>query len=168
MLLKQFAGAKLKLITGYSANDDVRLGLERKEVDGWTALGTTVKLAADQGLVRPLVRGRAPVPGLNDLPVDETLAQSDIGRALMAIRGTPLAIGRPFAVRPGTPDERVAILRKAMADATSDPDFLAETKAAHIDIAFISGTDVGKDFNDMFNQPPEALEAMQKYLKVGN
>jgi tripartite-type tricarboxylate transporter receptor subunit TctC len=168
MLLKQFAGAKLRLISGYAANDDIRLALERKEVDGWTALGTTVKLAADQGFVRPLVRGRAPVPGLNDLPVDEDLAQSDIGRALMKIRGTPLAIGRPFAVRPGTPADRIAILRKALADVIADPEFLAEVKAAHIDVAHISGDEVGKSFNSMFDQTPEALEALQKYLKVGD
>ena len=44
MLLKQFAGATLRLISGYAANGDIRLALERKEVDGWTALATTVKL----------------------------------------------------------------------------------------------------------------------------
>ncbi len=167
MLLKQFAGAKLRLISGYAANDDIRLALERKEVDGWAALATTVKNAAEQGVVRPLVRGRAPVPGLNNLPVDEDLAQSDIGRALMVIRGTPLAIGRPFAVRPGTPADRVAMLQKALTEVIADPEFLAETKTAKIDVAHISAAAVSKGFEAMFNQPPEALEAMHKYLKVG-
>jgi tripartite-type tricarboxylate transporter receptor subunit TctC len=167
MLLKQFAGARLRLIAGYAANDDIRLALERKEVDGWAALATTVKNAADQGVVRPLVRGRAPVPGLNDLPVDEDLAQSDVGRSLMVIRGTPLAIGRPYAVRPGTPADRVTMLRKAISEVVADPEFIAETKTAHIDVADISAAEVGKGFDAMFNQPPEALEAMHQYLKVG-
>jgi tripartite-type tricarboxylate transporter receptor subunit TctC len=167
MLLKQFAGAKLRLISGYAANDDIRLALERKEVDGWTALATTVKHAAEQGVVRPMVRGRAPASGLNDLPVDEDLAQSDIGRSLMAIRGTPLAIGRPYAVRPDTPPDRVAVLQTAVKELIADPAFLVEARTAQIDMAYISAADVSQSFEAIFNQPPEALEAMHTYLKVG-
>jgi tripartite-type tricarboxylate transporter receptor subunit TctC len=168
MLLKQFAGAKLRLISGYAANGDIKLALERKEVDGWTALATTVKLAADQGIVRPMVRGRAPAPGLNELPVDEDLAQSDIGRSLMVIRGMPLAIGRPYAVRPGTPPDRVAVLEKAVKELMADPAFLAEASAAQIDMAHISAADISQGFETIFNQPPEALEAMHTYVKVGD
>jgi tripartite-type tricarboxylate transporter receptor subunit TctC len=167
MLLKQFAGAKLRLISGYAANDDIRLALERKEVDGWTALATTVKLAAERGVARPMVRGRAPAPGLDDLPVDEDLAQSEVGRSLMVIRGMPLAIGRPYAVRPGTPPERVAVLQKAVGELMADPAFLAEARTAQIDMTYISAEDVSKAFDRMFNQPPEALEAMHSYFKVG-
>jgi tripartite-type tricarboxylate transporter receptor subunit TctC len=166
MLLKQFAGAKLRLISGYAANDDIRLALQRKEVDGWAALGTTVKQAADQGIVRPMVRGRAPVPGLEDIPVDEDLAQTPLGRSLMVIRGTPLAIGRPFAVRPGVPEDRLAMLRQALVDTMKDPEFLAETKTAQIDVGLISADTVSKGFDTLFAQPPEALEAMHTYLKL--
>jgi len=96
LLLKEFAGAKLKLLKGYSANSDILLAIERKEVDAYAALGTTIKLAVDRGAVRALVRARAPVPGFNDLPIDEDLTSDPIGKSLMAIRGIPLLIGRPF------------------------------------------------------------------------
>ena len=85
-------------------------------------MATSIRLAAERGIVRPLVRSsRAPVPGLDHLPVDEDLATSDLGRSLMVIRGTPLSIGRPFAVRPGTPAERVAMLRESIARTIADP-----------------------------------------------
>ena len=64
LLLKEFAGLKLKLVSGYPANSDVLLAVERKEVDSWSALATTIKLAADRGVVRPLVRGRGRNAGL--------------------------------------------------------------------------------------------------------
>src|SRR5439155_23643852 len=73
LLLKEFTGANLRLLKGYAANSDILLALERKEVDAWAALATTIKAAADQGAVRALVRARAPVPGFDDLPVDEDL-----------------------------------------------------------------------------------------------
>ena len=81
LLLKEFAGAKFKLVSGYPANADVLLAIERKEVDIWAAFATTIKLAADRGAVRPLVRGRVALPGWEHLPVDEELATSAVGKA---------------------------------------------------------------------------------------
>jgi tripartite-type tricarboxylate transporter receptor subunit TctC len=168
LLLKEFAGAKFRLVAGYAANTDIKLALERKEVDGWTALGTTVRLAGEQGIVRPMVRSsRTPIPGLDHIPVDEDLATSDLGRSLMVIRGTPLGIGRGFGVRPGTPADRVAMLRDSLAKALADPKFLAEMKTAQIDISHISAQDVTRLFNNMIDQPSDVLAAMSKYLKSG-
>jgi tripartite-type tricarboxylate transporter receptor subunit TctC len=169
LLLKEFAGLKIKLVAGYAANADIRLALERKEVDSWTSMSTTVRLAGERGIVRPLVRSsRAPVRTLNDLPVDEDLATSDLGRSLMLIRGTPLGIGRPYAVRPGTPPERVTILRDALAKLVADPQFLSESNAAQIEMEHIAADEVAKRFNAMISQPPEAIEAMHKYIKLAD
>jgi tripartite-type tricarboxylate transporter receptor subunit TctC len=168
LLLKEFAGVRFKLVSGYAANADIRLALERKEVDAWTSMATTMRLAGEQGIVRPLVRSsRAPVPGLNHLPIDEDLATSDLGRSLMVIRGTPLAIGRPFAVRPGTPADRVATLRRALAEMMADPKFQADMATSQIDINHISGDEVAMGFAGMIGQPPEVLNTMGKYIKLG-
>ena len=166
LLLKEFAGAKLKLVSGYPANSDVLLAVERKEVDSWSALATTIKLAADRGVVRPLVRGRVAIPGFENLPVDEDLTTNKIGKALMAIRGLPLAIGRAFAVAPATPAARVTVLREALMKVVQDPEFQAEAKKAKIDMHHISAEQVQKDFNTMMNQPADVLKEMGKYIKA--
>ena len=106
LLLKEFAGVKLKLVSGYPSNGDIQLAIQRKEVDAWAALATTIKLAEDQGIVRAVVRGRVAVSGFEKLPVDEDLATSPLGKALMGIRAVPLAIGRAFAAPPATPADR--------------------------------------------------------------
>ena len=165
LLLKEFAGAKFRLVKGYAANSDILLAVERKEVDGWAALATTIKAGVDRGAVRALVRARAPVPGFNELPVDEALTTDPIGKSLMAIRGIPLSIGRPFAVRAGTPADRVAILRDALAKTIADPQLQAEAKGAQIDMQHIAAQEVSKAFDEMMNQPPHVLEAMNKYLQ---
>ena len=166
LLLKEFAGAKLKLVAGYPANSDVLLAIERKEVDAWSALATTIKLAADRGAVRPLVRGRTALPGYENLPVDEDLATSPLGKSLMSIKGIPLAIGRAFAVHPNTPKDRLAILRDALAKAIKDPELVAEAKRARIDFSYISSEQVTRDFNSLLNQTPETLREMGKYIKA--
>jgi tripartite-type tricarboxylate transporter receptor subunit TctC len=97
LLLKEFAGANLRLVKGYAANSDILLAVERKEADGWAALANTIKSGIDRGAVRALIRTRAPVPGFNDLPTDESLTTDPIGKSLMALRGIPLSIGRHAA-----------------------------------------------------------------------
>lgn len=168
LLLKEFAGfSKLRLVSGYSANSDILIAVERGESDAYSALATTIQLAVDRGAVRPLVRSRTPVPGWNQLPTDESLATNDIGRSLMAIRGIPQSIGRAFAVRPGTPADRVAMLRDALAKTVNDPQFIAEAKKAKIHMEYITAKDVASGFHELLNQPPAVLDAMNRYLKVG-
>jgi tripartite-type tricarboxylate transporter receptor subunit TctC len=166
LLLKEFAGAKFKLLAGFQANGDIRLALERGEADGWSALSTPIRQAAAAGAVRPLVRGRSPVKGFDHLPVDEDLAPPGIGRSLMIIRGTPLTIGKPFGVRPGTPADRVAMLRDAMAKLVRDPQFLADADKTQIEIEPLTAEQVTKHFAAMMSQPQEAIDAMLKYIKL--
>jgi tripartite-type tricarboxylate transporter receptor subunit TctC len=168
LLLKEFAGAKFKLVSGYPANADVLLAIERKEVDVWAAFATTIKLAADRGAVRPLVRGRVALPGWEHLPVDEDLATSAVGKAIMGIRAAPLAIGRAFAAPPATPADRVQVLREAFAKAIKDPEFVAETKKAKIEVGYIPPEEVLKMFNGLLEQPPEVQKEMVKYIKFGS
>src|ERR671914_1610035 len=166
LLLKEFAGLKLKLVSGYPANSDVLLAIERKEVDSWSALAAIIKLAADRGVVRPLVRGRVATPGFENLPVDEELATNPLGKSLMAIKSIPQSIGRAFAAAPGTPADRVAMLRDALQKAINDPELIAAAQKAKIDVSFISHEQVLKDFTGLLNQTPETLKEMGKYIKA--
>jgi tripartite-type tricarboxylate transporter receptor subunit TctC len=168
LLLKEFAGAKFKFVSGYPANADILLAIERKEVDLWAAFATTIKLAADRGAVRPIVRGRVAIPGFENLPVDEELATSSVGKAIMGIRASPLAIGRAFAAPPATPADRVKLLREALAKAVKDGEFNAEMKKARIEVGYIAPEEVLKMFNALLEQPAEVQKEMMKYIKFGS
>jgi tripartite-type tricarboxylate transporter receptor subunit TctC len=168
LFLKEFAEGPIELIPGYPANSDVLLAVERGEVDAWSAFGSTVSRAANRGSVRPLVRTRTEVPGYEDLPVDEDLATSDIGRRLMGVRGIPLSIGRAFAVPPGTPEECVTELREAFAEMIEDPEFLAEAEKAEIIVDYIPPEQVQQSFEELMDQPPEVLAAVKEYIKIGD
>jgi tripartite-type tricarboxylate transporter receptor subunit TctC len=105
-------------------------------------------------------------PGFENLPVDEDLSTSPLGKSIMGIRGLPLAIGRAFAVPPATPADRVTVLREAFAKVIKDPEFLAEGKKAKIDFNYIAAEQVLKDFTALLNQQPEVLKEMGKYIKL--
>jgi tripartite-type tricarboxylate transporter receptor subunit TctC len=167
LLLKEFAGAKFRLVSGYPSNGDILLALERKEVDVWSAFASTVRPVMERGAVRAIVRGRVAAPGFEHLPVDEDVATSSLGKAIMGIKAAPMAIGRAFATSPGTPADRVAILREAFAKVLRDPELQAEGKKAKIDFEHISHEQVLKDFTALLNQLPEVLKEMGKYIKIG-
>jgi tripartite-type tricarboxylate transporter receptor subunit TctC len=167
LLLKEFAGAKFKFVSGYPANSDILLAIERKEVDVWAAFAATVRPVAQRGTVRPLVRARVSSPGFDDLPVDETLTTSAVGKALMSIKTAPLAIGRPLAAPPGTPANRVALLRDAIAKALKDPELEASGRKAQIDFKHIPADEVHKGISTILQQPAEVQQEMVKYIKFG-
>jgi tripartite-type tricarboxylate transporter receptor subunit TctC len=168
LLLMEFADAPIRLVPGYPANSDILLAVERGEVHCWSALGTTIHRGVDRGSVRALVRGRYPVPGYEDLPVDEELATEEIGRQIMAIRGIPLGLGRALAVPPETPDEVVAVLREAFEAMMNDPEFLEEAERAEVFVSYIPPEELEQGFADVLDQPEDVLEAMREYIQVGD
>lgn len=167
LLLKEFAGAKFKLVSGYPANPDIILAVERKEVDVWAAFAASVRPVVQQGTVHPLVRSRVSSPGFEKLPVDETFTNDKVGKALMAIKAAPLAIGRALAAPPETPPERVALLRKALASVLVDVELQNDFRKSQIDFGHISGEEVQRGFLALMRQPEEVRRQLIKYIKFG-
>lgn len=167
LLLKEFAGAKFKFVSGYPANSDILLAIERKEVDVWAAFAATVRPVVQRGAVRPLVRARVASPGFEHLPVDETLTTNLVGKALMGIKTAPLAIGRALSAPPGTPADRVALLREALAKVLKDPELEADGKKAQIDFQHIPAEEVLKGITAILQQPADVQQEIVKYIKFG-
>ncbi|MBI2347772.1 MAG: hypothetical protein HYV05_03860 [Deltaproteobacteria bacterium] len=167
LMLKEFTGVKFKIVSGYPANSDILLAVERREVDIWTAFAATVRPVVERGAVRPLVRARVASPGFEHLPIDENLTSHPVGKALMGIKGAPLAIGRAIAAPPGTPADRVAVLREALAKVLKDPGLEADGRKAKLDFRHIPGDEVLKGISAILQQSPEVQKEMVKYIKFG-
>ena len=86
----------------------------------------------------------------------------------MGIRAIPQAIGRAFAAPPGTPTDRLAILREALAKTLRDPELRAEGDKAQIEFQHIPPEEVAKGFDTLLQQRPEVLKEMEKYIKFGS
>lgn len=167
LLLKEFAGAKFKLVSGYPANPDIVLAIERKEVDVWAAFAASVRPVVQKGTVRPLIRSKVPSPGFEHLPVDETFTTNPVGKALMAIKAAPLAIGRALAAPPGTAPVRINLLRNALAAALRDSQLQADFLKSQIDFSHISGDEVLRGFRSLMRQGLDVQQDLIRYLKFG-
>ena len=67
-------------------------------------------------------------------------------------------------VTPGTPPDRVRILREAYAQSIKDPELLAEAKKSRMDVDPSTGEELQALLNEILNQPPEVIERVKKIL----
>ena len=167
LLLKELLGLDLKIVSGYSSSSDIMLAIERKEVDGRAGSYSSLQTFVDRGLVRPLVRARAIEPGIEKLPVDESLAPNARAKAIMALRSAPEVVGRPFVMTPGTPEPLLKAMREAFAKAIKDPELIAEAKKAKMDLEYMSGDEALKLIKEVLSQPKEVVDEFGKYIKFG-
>jgi tripartite-type tricarboxylate transporter receptor subunit TctC len=67
-------------------------------------------------------------------------------------------------VTPGTPPDRVKLLRDAFVKTLNDPDVLAEAKKARMDVDPTSGEELESLVKEIFDSPPEVIERVKKIL----
>lgn len=74
------------------------------------------------------------------------------------------SFGRPILATPGTPADRVEILRRAFDQSMKDPELLAETQKQKMDVDPTSGADLEKLAQQILQQPPDVLSRVKKIL----
>lgn len=129
--LNAYAGAKFKLIRGYSGTTDIRVAMERGEVDIIGAYGLPGIVASHPGwldkgeavfLYQATLKRHPLIPHVPTLP---ELAQSDEGRQVLHAAASTGAFGRSILTTPAVPAERLGALRKAFQAMVADPEFIA-------------------------------------------
>jgi tripartite-type tricarboxylate transporter receptor subunit TctC len=167
LLLKELLGLNFKIVSGYSSSADIMLAVERKEVDGRAGSFTSLRPFIDRGLVRPVIRARATEPGIENLPVDESLAPNPRAKAIMALRSAPEEVARPYVLPPATPADIVRVVRDAFAKTIKDSELQAEGKKAKLDLEFLPGDQAQKILVEVMNQPKDIVDEFSKYIKFG-
>lgn len=164
MLLKEFIGLNVQIVTYPSSNDQI-LAVERKEVDGIAGTANQLKPFIERGLIRPLIRGRLSPPGLEKLPVDEDLTADPKGKIIMALRSATGKLGRPYVAPPRTPPELMDILKDAFAKVSKDPGFQEDAQKSMMTVEYVSADECLKVLNFIFNQPSNIVNEFGKYIK---
>lgn len=122
-----------------------------------------------KGFVRALAQSGAKrysklpdVPTLYELM--ETHKTPDATKRLAKVLLSSGDLGRPFMASPGTPAERVKILREAFTKAMSDPALLADAQKRKWDLDPLSGEELESISKEILVQPPEVVDRMKKFL----
>jgi tripartite-type tricarboxylate transporter receptor subunit TctC len=170
-ILNDIIGTKFKVITGYKGGTDMDLALERGETSG--DAGPLLSVISrhpnwiKDNLVRFIVQlGETRHPKLANVPLLTELARNDEERAVFEFLSAKSMIGRAFVAPPGTPPDRVAALRKALADACVDPLLLAEAAKLQLDVIPASAQATEGFVKAIFNSPPAVVARVKKALEL--
>src|SRR6266850_264447 len=72
--------------------------------------------------------------------------------------------GRPVFVTPGTPRDRIKILRDSFRNVMKDAELLAEAKKSRMDVEYTAGEELEALLKEVLSQPPEVIEQARKIL----
>src|SRR5262245_52151106 len=169
--LNSYAGAKFKLVRGYSGTIDIVLAMERGEVDIVGAYGLPGIMVSQPGWV---ARGEATflyqaslkrhrlIPNVPTLP---ELAQSDEGREVLHAAASTGEIGRSILTTPGMPPERLAALRSAFQAMLNDPAFREACEQRNLMIDGATGDAHDDTVLETLRLPPAVAEKIGQMMQ---
>ncbi len=164
-------GLPVQLVTGYKGTADIRLAFASGEVQGvcnaWESFRATWRKELDAGDINIVVQNiPKPHPELSKVSLAIDFAKTEEARKLIrALVHTVGPTARPYMLSPGTPKDRVEILRKAFMDTMKDPEFLAEAKKAKLDINPLGGAELERNVKEVFNLDPPLVPKVKEILK---
>ena len=137
-VLAKATGANIRTVAGYSTTNDVRVGIERGEVQGmclgWESVRSASAQWLEDGYAKVLVQnGTARHRDLPHVPLAIEYARDEASRALLRLLDVPSAMSKPFALPPGVDERRLRVMRHALSAAYHDPAFLADAAAMRLD-----------------------------------
>jgi len=169
-VLQAALGLPLQVVSGYKGTADIRLAADSGEVagfsTGWESFKSTWRKSLETGDAFIAVQAVAkPHPELPRVPLAINYAKTEEAKKLIQVGAhDPGTLARPFVLPPGTPKDRVQVLRKAFMDTFTDPEFLAEAKKTNLDIGPLSGEEIAKTVENLFKLEAPVIERLKKIL----
>jgi tripartite-type tricarboxylate transporter receptor subunit TctC len=161
-------GTKIRLVLGYKGTGDVVLAMERGEVQGACAsygqFRVYEQLIHDGKVVFLLRAEESPIPEIPDVPSIFDFAKTAEQRALMRFIFSSTEFGRPYVFPPDVPQERVALMRKAFADALQDPALIAEGAKMKMDMTYRPPDLLERLVAQIYETPPDLIETVKKLV----
>jgi len=160
-----------QVVAGYKGTAETRLAFNNGEVqatsNAWESTKSTWRNELDSGMLKVVLQATLKShPELKQIPVAYDLAKTDEAKKLLAtvLRANSPTV-RPFMAPPGTPEDRVQILRKAFMDTWKDPELIAEAKKANLDINPDDGAGLEANIKEMFKLEPAQIAKLRDILK---
>jgi tripartite-type tricarboxylate transporter receptor subunit TctC len=172
-VLKAVLGLPIQLVEGYKGTSQIRLAADAGEIAGgcwtWESIKVTWRKGLESGDVNVVLQVNPQrLPDLANIPNVLEHAKTEEGREI--IRAGILnsaAILRAYALPPGTPKDRVEIMRGAFLATMKDPEFVAEMNKASLSINPLSGAEVEKIALSFFKLQPKEVAKLKEILMPG-
>ena len=169
-ILKVAVGLPIQLVLGFKGTADIRLAAESGELAGacwsWDAIKSTWSRGLESGDVNIVLQAVAkPLADLPKVPLAISYAKTDDARRLIEVGIHDAAdIARPFVMPPGTPKDRVQIIRQAFLATLKDAAFIAEAEKSKLEIDPVTGEALEKIVAGIYKMNPATLTKLKEVL----
>jgi len=172
-ILDDTLGAKFQEVRGYPGGVEIDLAIEKGEIH-CRGTGITTHFAREPyftwhktGFDRHIVQtGAKKDPRIADAPTLGELMDkrksSALSRNVAKVLLVSATLGRPIMTTPGTPADRVDMLREAILKTFKDPAVVEEAKKGRLDLEVLPGSEVQTQIREVMNQPKDVVERVMK------
>ncbi len=174
LILNKTIGTKFDVVSGYTGTSKIRVALQSHELDGfcsnWESMRVTARsmldAKGDKKLIPFLINAKWEDPEVKDLPLIKDVIKDPKKFAVYKAWADQMDFQRPLSVPPKTPDDRVAILRKAFADTLKDPALLGEAKKSKLVITYVSGERTAELVHEILSMPDDAKKSLSFLVRT--
>jgi len=167
-LINATLGTKMRIVVGYPGQNEVYFAMERGEVDGFPSMfyntlnATRPAWRKEKNIKLLLQYGLEKEPAIPGVPSALDLVTDPDDKLLLKAGLAEVTLGRPYLMPPGMPSDRVAIMRKAIADTFKDAGFVADANRMSLGLDPRSGEQVQKLIEETYRTPPKIVERLRK------
>lgn len=161
IILKSMFNAPIRIVSGYPGSVELRVVMERNEVDAmcgnWTAVPTD--WIAEKKVSMLVKFSDTVMPGWTEtVPYIQNIATTQDQIDILDVLFAAGDVGRPFAAPKKVPNERVDILRKGFDAAMKDEAVLADANKLNLPIDATTGADVAAVVDKIYKISKEMID----------
>jgi len=172
-ILEDSLAVKFQEVRGYPGGVEIDLAIEKGEIH-CRGTGITTHFAREPyftwhktGFDRHIVQtGAKKDPRIADAPTLIELMDKKktpaLGRNVAKVLLVSATLGRPLMTTPGTPPDRVKLLREVYVKTLKDPAVVEEAKKSKMDLEILTGAEVETQIRDVMSQPKDVIERVKK------
>jgi tripartite-type tricarboxylate transporter receptor subunit TctC len=167
--MNKLLGTRMRIVLGYAGTTAELLAMERAEIDGAPMAYSTVTTLRPnwrtEGKIRVLLQvGVHAHADLPDTPFFGDLVKTQEERDMLSLIFAKYQMGRPLFAPPGTPADRVALLRDAFDATLKDPDLIAEAAVEKLELSPLGGRAVQDLVARLYASPPALVTRARQLL----
>ena len=170
-VLNEVLRTRIKVISGYGGTGPMHMAIERGEVQGRCGfMYSGLKASAPHWIEKKFINiflqmGMHKHPELAHVRWIFDLPLSDEDKATLEVLFSQFGFARPLVLPPGTPPERVQILRTSFMALMQDAEFRREAERASMELSPVSGEEIQKLVERVFAYPEGIINRVVKILE---
>lgn len=172
-LHRNTSGARFNVVSGYQGMTDASLAIERGELDGacgwdWSSLKSMKPNWLKEKKINILFQvGLQSDPELDALGVPEIwkFVKTDEDRKVVELIASQQVFMRFFIAPPGTPPDRISILRRSFDETVASPEFLADAEKQQLSVKPMSGERISEVVAKIYATPKDIVERARRAIR---